>query len=31
LLTEALRVAIRRVVNTRLGKKPLTEVHLIQV
>ncbi|MBM3632733.1 MAG: ribonuclease J [Alphaproteobacteria bacterium] len=30
-LTEALRVAIRRVVNTRLGKKPLTEVHLIQV
>lgn len=30
-LTEALRVAIRRVVNTRLGKKPLTEVHLIQM
>ena len=31
LRTEALRVAIRRAVNTRLGKKPLTEVHLIQV
>ena len=29
--TEALRVAIRRAVNSRLGKKPLTEVHLIQV
>ena len=28
---EALRVAIRRAVNSRLGKKPLTEVHLIQV
>lgn len=28
---EALRIAIRRIVNTRLGKKPLTEVHLIQV
>ncbi|MCE3230150.1 MAG: RNA-metabolising metallo-beta-lactamase [Alphaproteobacteria bacterium] len=28
---EALRVGIRRVVNSRLGKKPLTEVHLIQV
>jgi ribonuclease J len=28
---EALRVIIRRTVNTRLGKKPLTEVHLIQV
>jgi ribonuclease J len=30
-LTEALRVAIRRAVNSRLGKKPLTEVHLIQM
>lgn len=28
---EALRIIIRRTVNTRLGKKPLTEVHLIQV
>jgi ribonuclease J len=28
---EALRVAIRRTVNSRLGKKPLTEVHLIQI
>lgn len=28
---EALRIVIRRAVNTRLGKKPLTEVHLIQV
>ncbi len=28
---EALRIAIRRTVNTHLGKKPLTEVHLIQV
>jgi ribonuclease J len=28
---EALRIAIRRAVNTHLGKKPLTEVHLIQV
>lgn len=28
---EALRIAIRRAVNSRLGKKPLTEVHLIQI
>lgn len=28
---EALRMGIRRVVNSRLGKKPLTEVHLITV
>lgn len=28
---EALRVVIRRVVNSRLGKKPVTEVHLVQV
>ena len=28
---EALRIIIRRTVNTRLGKKPLTEIHLIQV
>lgn len=28
---EAIRVAIRRAVNSRLGKKPLTDVHLIQV
>jgi len=28
---EILRAGIRRVVNTRLGKKPVTEVHLIQV
>lgn len=28
---EALRIVIRRAVNTRLGKKPLIEVHLIQV
>ncbi len=28
---EALRVGIRRVVNSRLGKKPLTEVHLVRV
>lgn len=28
---EALRVGIRRVVNSRLGKKPLTEIHLIRV
>lgn len=28
---EALRVSIRRAVNSRLGKKPLTEIHLIQV
>lgn len=28
---EALRIAIRRSVNTRLGKKPLTEVHLVQI
>ncbi len=28
---EALRVAIRRAVNSRFGKKPLTEIHLIQV
>lgn len=30
-LSEALRVIIRRAVNSRLGKKPLTEIHLIQV
>jgi ribonuclease J len=29
--SEALRIAIRRVVNSRLAKKPLTEVHLIQM
>jgi ribonuclease J len=29
--TESLRVAIRRAVNSRLGKKPVTEVHLTQV
>ncbi len=28
---EALRVAIRRAVNSRFGKKPLTEIHLLQV
>lgn len=28
---EALRIVIRRAVNTSLGKKPLTEVHLIRV
>lgn len=28
---EALRIAIRRVTNTHLGKKPLTEVHLVQI
>jgi ribonuclease J len=29
-LAEAIRTGIRRTVNTRLSKKPLTEVHLIQ-
>jgi ribonuclease J len=30
-ITEAARIAIRRIVNARLGKKPLTEVHLVHV
>jgi ribonuclease J len=30
-LKEALRIAIRRAANSRLGKKPLTEVHLIKI
>ncbi len=29
--SEALRIAIRRAVNSRLGKKPLTEVHLMKM
>ncbi|MBT5540517.1 MAG: hypothetical protein HOK20_02880 [Alphaproteobacteria bacterium] len=30
-IEEATRVALRRAVNQRLGKKPLTEVHVVRI